>query len=388
MFTRQRYQYGSLQLKSRSKGPDVWELRYYELGSRKTVTVGDVEKYPTKASAQKAIQGLLLKVNSDSPSAALHVTTFGAVVDRFEQDEMPDHHSTRVSYKSLLKNHIKPKWSDVRLDRLKPMAVEIWLNALPLAPKTRSNIRSLMHSIWGCALRWDLIDLQRNPMEVVRVKGGSKRKARPAILTLPEFGTLVELIPEPYKTMVMVAMCLGLRASEIVGLQWDDFDFEEMSVLIERGIVHGRIGDAKTEYSRDRVPIDSALAEVLTRHREKLGTEASPWVFANPKTGKPYHQDSIQQTQIREAGVKAGLTFSVGWHTFRHTYRSLLDASGAPMTVQQQLMRHASIQTTMNVYGQAMPEGKREANSKVVEMVLAAPKAAVGEVDSPVSLSA
>lgn len=58
------------------------------------------------------------------------------------------------------------------------------------------------------------------------------------------------------------------------------------------------------------------------------------------------------------------------WHTFRHTYRSWLDETGAPMKVQQELMRHASIQTTMNVYGQAMPESKREANGKVVTMVL------------------
>ena len=268
------------------------------------------------------------------------------------------------------------------------MAVEIWLNSLALAPKTRSNIRSLMHSIWECALRWELIDLQRNPMELVRVRGGSKRKARPAILTVPQFGKLVESIPEPYKTMVMVAMCLGLRASEIVGLQWNDFNFEEMWVLIERGVVHGRVGDAKTEYSRDRVPIDPALADVLKQHREESGTDGSPWVFANPKTGKPYHQDSIQQAHIRPAGFKAELTFSVGWHTFRHTYRSLLDESGAPMTVQQQLMRHASIQTTMNVYGQAMPESKRQANSKVVEMVLKAPKTAAGEIDHPVSLTA
>jgi integrase len=52
-------------------------------------------------------------------------------------------------------------------------------------------------------------------------------------------------------------------------------------------------------------------------------------------------------------------------HTFRHTYRSWLDETGAPMKVQQELMRHASIQTTMNVYGQAMSSSKREANGKV-----------------------
>jgi hypothetical protein len=55
---------------------------------------------------------------------------------------------------------------------------------------------------------------------------------------------------------------------------------------------------------------------------------------------------------------------------FRHTYRSWLDATGAPIGVQQKLMRHAHVSTTMNVYGNALMESKREANSKIVQLVL------------------
>ncbi len=74
----------------------------------------------------------------------------------------------------------------------------------------------------------------------------------------------------------------------------------------------------------------------------------------------------LHDTRVKNSGKYGG----IGWHTFRHTYRSWLDETGAPMKVQQELMRHASIQTTMNVYGQAMSSSKREANRKVVEMVL------------------
>jgi integrase len=89
----------------------------------------------------------------------------------------------------------------------------------------------------------------------------------------------------------------------------------------------------------------------------------------NPLSNKPYYSSEIQKRYLKPAGIKLGLG-PIGWHTFRHTYRSWLDETGAPMKVQQELMRHASIQTTMNVYGQAMPESKREANGKVVTMVL------------------
>ena len=66
----------------------------------------------------------------------------------------------------------------------------------------------------------------------------------------------------------------------------------------------------------------------------------------------------------------AGKYTSVGWHTFRHIYRAWLDDTGAPRGVQQKLMRHAQVSTAMNVYGNALMTAKREANSKVVKMVL------------------
>jgi len=112
------------------------------------------------------------------------------------------------------------------------------------------------------------------------------------------------------------------------------------------------------------------------RRSWKTGGKRAPfkggveWLFANPRTGRPYHQESIQQKPLRKAAIAAGIGASVGWHTFRHTYRSWLDVTGAPLKVQQELMRHASITTTMNVYGKAIPNIKREANSKVVSMVL------------------
>ena len=81
-------------------------------------------------------------------------------------------------------------------------------------------------------------------------------------------------------------------------------------------------------------------------------------------------QEEIQKNHIRKAGVAAEIDGDIGWHTFRHSYRSWLDDTGAPITVQKELMRHASIQTTMNIYGKAMTDSKRQAHSKVVEMVL------------------
>ena len=97
-------------------------------------------------------------------------------------------------------------------------------------------------------------------------------------------------------------------------------------------------------------------------------------MFANPATGKPFHQEEIQKKHIRGAAKAAAIKFQVGWKTFRHSLRSWLDQTDAPIGVQRELMRHASIQTTMNIYGKAMTDSKRQAHSKVVGMVLKSSK--------------
>jgi hypothetical protein len=112
---------------------------------------------------------------------------------------------------------------------------------------------------------------------------------------------------------------------------------------------------------------------VLAWRSQTIFPRDEDWLFANPATARPYHQDGLQQRILKPAVPAAGIGDDTGWHTFRHTYRSWLDETGAPMKVQQELMHHASIQTTMNVYGQAMTDSKRHANSQVVSLIFGVP---------------
>ena len=89
----------------------------------------------------------------------------------------------------------------------------------------------------------------------------------------------------------------------------------------------------------------------------------------------PWWPSRIVEHWLRPAGIKAGIG-RVGWHTFRHSYSTLLRSLEVDVKVQQELLRHADIRTTMNIYTQAVPEALREANSKVVRMVLPVAKTA------------
>ena len=375
MFVRTRYQYGSLRLRKRERGPDVWEFRYYETDSRgerkrQSVILGDRNLYVTETQARKATQALLLRLNEESPRAEVEAATFGALLDRYVEKELSERYSTRKSHLSNIRVHIRPRWGEYPVDKMKPMAMEQWLHDLPLAPKSKTHVRGIMHLVFKCAERWGIVELGKNSVSLVRVKNASKRLKRPRVLDVAEYFELLKHLDEPHRTMVLVAQCLGLRVSEILGLQWGDFSFENRSVLVQRSVVGGRVDDVKTEYSKDDVPLDDRLAEALLSWRAaSFFPRDTDWVFANPVTGRPYHQESLRKRQLQRAAKLAGLGEDIGWHTFRHTYRSWLDETGAPMKVQQELMRHASIQTTMNVYGRAMTETKRRANSQVVGLV-------------------
>jgi integrase len=339
----------------------------------RAVTVGTVQKYPTESAIRKSceVQAIVMRINAEHPLGPVTASTVGALIARYEKEEMPERYSTRASYRTFIDGYIRPRWAETALASVKPMAVEDWLKHLKLAPKTRGHIRGLMSTIFRCAHRWELIE--SNPMELVRVKDASKRLERPSVLTTEEFYDLLAQFREPYRTMVLIAGCLGLRAGEIMGLQWGDFDLEKSTLLVQRSVVHGRVDDVKTEYSRDFVPLAPELVVELLRYRETAYPNEAGWLFANPKTGKPYHQEEIQKKHIRRAAQAAGILAVVGWKTFRHCYRSWLDQTDAPIGVQRELMRHASIQTTMNVYGRAMTDSKRQAHDKVVQMVLRSP---------------
>ena len=373
---RQRVQFGWVCLKPRKKGPDVWVLRYREnlsngVSTRRSAIIGTVQKFPNESLARKAALSWLFSMNAEIYDGT--TVSFGAVMRRYLAEEIPERNSTASRYRCWLKNHVEPKWRDYSMEQIKPLLVEDWLKKLDLAPKSKSHLKNLMRVLFNAAMRWDLIPYQHNPMSLVRVKDSSKRQRQPKALSVEEFRKLLEHVPEPFRTMCIVAMCLGLRVSEILGLKWKDIDWEGLRLAVRQAYVYGHEGELKTQASQRWMPLDRLLAEKLLEHKKKFASLASceAWVFANPETGQPYWPGRIQENWLVPAAEKAGIG-RIGWHTFRHSHSTLLHALGVDLKVQQELLRHADVRTTMNIYTQAVPSALREANSKVVRLVLPA----------------
>jgi integrase len=368
-----RYQRGSIALKHRANNTHVWEFRWRDANQiQRSRILGTVENIPTERDAQCVADAIRLEINSEQPKAV--PVTVATLVDRYLSDAVETErlaYATRSSYKSYLTGWVKPKWGSHLLEAVRTLAVESWLRDVPLAPKSKLHLRNVLHVLFECAARWELIE--KNP--ITRVRQGGARLAEPDVLTPEEFRLLLtKLTAEPYRTMVILAGCLGLACSEFVGLKWQDIEWEAATLSVQRGVVHCHVGKPKTLARRKAIPLAPDVLTVLRERRERTAYAAdSDWIFASPykeNGAEPYWPDSALQDFVKPAVAKAGITKRVGWHTFRHSYSTLLRANHTDVKVQSELLRHSNIGTTLNLYTQAVSEQKHSAHRQVVGQLL------------------
>lgn len=372
---RDRYKEGYLRKVDRAKGW-AWEFRVRVDGKVQYMTLSGAE-FPTEKAAKVKLQGLLLKVNEGKVGNLVEAVMFGTLLDRYLAEELPAKASSQGSYTSLIRTWIRPKWGDVALTDMKANAIRTWLLSLPLSSLSKGHIRSLLHKLFDLAMLWEFIPVGRNPVELVKIKGVTKREKEPVILTPEQAMAVIASMPSPYSLMTLTVAALGLRLSEMLGLQWGDFDFTKGSVTIQRNAYRGTIEETKTKSSKAILPLSSELAALLLVWRESLAKERedekeSPWVFPNPATGLPYLGPSIQQRWLRPAGESIGVK-GLGFHSLRHSHKVWLDSLGTPMGVMKDLLRHSAISTTMNVYGATLSDAKREYNQKVTGLLFPTP---------------
>jgi integrase len=335
---------------------------------RRSKRIGTKQDYPTKAAAWKAVDGL--GIEQEKPKQV--GDTVESVILRYEAERMPERHSTARVYGSFLKCHIRPKWGAMLIQDLQPRPVELWLKELPLSPKSKTHVRSLLHGICEFAMYAGTLPIGRNPMSLVQNKGATKRTRTPRSLTAEQFHALLKELREPFATLGLLSVCLGLRVSEALALRWADVDWKAGRLNVQRGIVNQRVADVKTQGS---ARVFSLTPEMVARLRDLESRSDFPepdaWVFASPiQLGRlPYSYTAVWR-EVKRAARLAGVG-ELGTHTFRHTYRSWLDAVGTTVAIQQRAMRHSDIRTTLNIYGNegdGVSEAVDTAGAKVAGM--------------------
>jgi integrase len=220
---------------------------------------------------------------------------------------------------------------------------------------------------------WPYEFFDRNPIKLVRQS--AKRRTAPSVLISAEIKLLLDNPGIRERTLVLLAASTGLRQSELFALKWGDIDFFQGTMNVTRSIAYGHVGRCKTEASQKLVPVHPILVEALTQWRDRCRyREPNDWVFANEhRRGRhPYWGQAILRTIGRPVAERIGIKKWIGWHTFRHTYSTLLRSVGAEFKVMQELMRHSSLRSTIGIYTQAVTPAKRDAQAAVLSLLFPA----------------
>jgi integrase len=227
-----------------------------------------------------------------------------------------------------------------------------------------------MSVLFNHAIRHEWLEQGRNPILLVRQS--AKQQRIPAWLEHEELSALLSQLDRYFRVMVFLDAATGLRRSEIFALKWGDVDFDNLQIIVQRSIYRDVVGNCKTEASRKPVPMDPILAAELWAWKlDSPYSQPHDWVFASPRTKgrNPYWPGILLSRVIRPAATRAEIQKHPGWHTFRHSFATILIGNGENVKVVQELMRHSNCRCTLEIYSQARIQAKRDAQHRVIQMI-------------------
>src|SRR5260370_40466020 len=124
-----------------------------------------------------------------------------ALVDDYVEKELPLlRYGTQQAHLSSLHRWIRPRWGGCLVYEIKPVEVEQWLRSLPLAEKSKVNLRSLLHLVFQHGRRWEITDA--NPIDLVRQRGG--RPPTPPVLRRAYLRLFLSEITWPFRTLFLI----------------------------------------------------------------------------------------------------------------------------------------------------------------------------------------
>jgi ATP-dependent helicase/nuclease subunit A len=292
--------------------------------------------------------------------------------------------TTQDRSRGVIANYLEPEFGELSLRDLTSLRLQRYFSGLAessLAHESKDKIKDVLSSIFGSAVQYGL--LVKNPVEGIRLPAErrGKRKSKPHV-TPEQFEQLLKLIPEPYASMVFVAVWTGLRVSELIGLKWEDVGAD--SLTIDERCCRGDWDAPKSEASNATIGVEPCVIERINRLKQltvdvKAGRATRHYkvvksdrpedlVFQSVKKGVAMRDNNILSRHIKPAARKLGLPW-INWRCLRTSHATWMVEAGAnPKDVQGQ-MRHARISTTMDIYAQFVPESQRRALAKMSAMV-------------------
>jgi integrase len=292
---------------------------------------------------------------------------------------------TRDCYRTVIEHYLKPAFGGMCLRDLTPTALDRYFVDLTaegkLAQESVTKVRTVLASVIKRAIRDGL--LLKNPLDGHELPRPHTGRRRPKPYVTPEqFALLLARIPEPYASMVFVAIYTGLRFSELAGLRWNDI--HQDSITIDERYYRGEWGAPKSEASNTTIAVNPCVIERIQRLKQltvsvRAGLATRRYrvvksdgpedlVFQSVMTGSPIRDGLILSRYLKPAGRAVGIPW-LNWRCLRTSHAVWLKLAGADVKDAQGQMRHSRASTTLDIYQQFVPESQRRVVAKLSQLV-------------------
>jgi integrase len=304
--------------------------------------------------------------------------------------------TTAARDRSMMRNHVLPRWGGVQLGKVDHLALQTWVSELGQRRSTATVTRCylLASAVLRSAVRNRLIPF--NPAEEVRIPRIRQHDGTlDRIISRSDLRSrLLPAVPERHRAIVATAAGAGLRWGEAAGLRLDAVDLGQGVIEVVRTVVEvsGHTSFKpfpKSAAGRREVPLPAWLVAIIREHLERWPTEENAPIFAN-EVGAPLRRTLFRSRIWRPSLVRAGLlgqirgegpylgrwtdvagerheeefrtrAKAVGevarrqaggmrFHDLRHSYATWLVDDGVPVNMVQRVLGHEKSSTTLDLY--------------------------------------
>jgi len=339
--------------------------------------------FTTKKAAQEYLNSTLSSISNGnyiSPSNLI----FGEYLLKWLSTHAQSHlgQSTFESYQSQIKKHIIPKLGSIPLQNLIALHLKEFYNDMLKEGRLHSegglSSRTVqyIHRIISEALT-HAVDDQLIPKNVAKsVPPIKTRKYRGEVYTSDDLQKLFAVIKgSEFELAIILASSLGLRRGEILGMAWNQIDFSNKILTINRQLIRTETGSIfsspKTENSNRIIPLADNILEILKEHKRKQDISKS-------QLSAEYEDNNLVLCQYNGALIppdnltkrfnyilKKNNLKKIRFHDLRHTFATLMLEQNQSLKIVSELLGHTSIKTTADIYSHALDSTKRKANTVI-----------------------
>ncbi|MCU7931446.1 MAG: site-specific integrase [Candidatus Thiodiazotropha sp. (ex Codakia rugifera)] len=348
------------------RSPRRWRLRVYlgvdSNGKQRFLT----ETYRGgKRGAERRLAALVTQATEGRVGAADKRLTLSNYLDKWQAKrriEVSEH--SVLTQQRIIDKHINPGIGHLKLSKIIVADIEELYADMVTSGLSASTVRGA-HAVLRTALRDASRTglLMRNPAADAKTPKGRKKQVH--VLSDIDLADTLEAMKGHWLELpLLLALATGLRRGELLGLHWDDIDFNKGEIIVQHNLqdINNQrvILDVKTESSRRRISLPSSILDRLHQWRrdqrkQQLATGVRPaldLIFYD-RHGKPRSVKSFSH-MVKKLGDSIGVRLTP--HIFRHQHASQLLRSSVPIKAVQMRLGHASAQTTLDVYGHLIPD--------------------------------